>query len=79
MNGAEVADQLLHTDKTRDIPSHSSPGSFKRKSEQTEGIYTRLSIHYKPITKDELVQQVDAVFEIIKTEKRFIRVVRVSA
>jgi len=32
MNGAEVADHLLHSDDTRDIPSHSSPGSFKRKT-----------------------------------------------
>ena len=73
MNGAEVADHLLHSDDTRDIPIAFITGLLQKKEVSKRRVYIHgFPFITKPITKDELVKQVDSVFEIIRTEKRFI-------
>ena len=73
MNGAEVADQLLHSDDTRDIPIAFITGLLQKKEVSKRRVYIHgFPFITKPITKDELVQQVDSVFEIIRTERTFI-------
>jgi CheY-like chemotaxis protein len=73
MNGAEVADHLLHSDDTRDIPIAFITGLLQRGGVNKGMDYLHgFPFITKPITKDELVKQVDSVFEIIRTEKRFI-------
>jgi CheY-like chemotaxis protein len=73
MNGAEVADHLLHSDDTRDISIAFITGLLQKEEvSKRTGYIHGFPFITKPITKDELVQQVDSVFEIIRTEKRFI-------
>ena len=73
MNGAEVADHLLHSDDTRDIPIAFITGLLQKEEvSKRKGYIHGFPFITKPITKDELVQQIDAVFEIIKTERRFV-------
>ncbi len=73
MNGAEVADHLLHTDSTRDIPIAFITGLLQKDDvKKQKGYIHGFPFITKPITKKELLQQVDSVFEIIKTEKSFI-------
>jgi two-component system, sensor histidine kinase and response regulator len=73
MNGAEVADHLLHSDDTRDIPIAFITGLLQKKEVSKRRVYIHgFPFITKPITKDELVQQVDSVFEIIRTERTFI-------
>jgi CheY-like chemotaxis protein len=73
MNGAEVADHLLHKDNTRDIPIAFITGLLQKEDVSKQSGYIHgFPFITKPITKDELVQQVDSVFEIIRTEKSFI-------
>jgi CheY-like chemotaxis protein len=72
MNGAEVADHLLHSDDTRDIPIAFITGLLQKEEvDKRSGYIHGFPFITKPVTKDELVRQVDSVFEIIKTEKRF--------
>jgi CheY-like chemotaxis protein len=72
MNGAEVADHLLHSDDTRDIPIAFITGLLQKEEvSKRKGYIHGFPFITKPVTKDELVQQVDSVFEIIRTEKRF--------
>jgi CheY-like chemotaxis protein len=73
MNGAEVADHLLHTDNTRDIPIAFITGLLQKEDVSKQSGYIHgFPFITKPVTKDELVQQVDSVFEIIRAEKKFI-------
>ena len=73
MNGAEVADHLLHSDDTRDIPIAFITGLLQKGGVNKGMEYLHgFPFITKPITKDELVKQVDSVFEIIRTEKKFI-------
>jgi two-component system, sensor histidine kinase and response regulator len=73
MNGAEVADHLLHSNDTRDIPIAFVTGLLQKEDvNKRKGYIHGFPFITKPITKDELVQQVDSVFDIIRTEKRFI-------
>jgi len=66
MNGAEVADHLLHSDDTRDIPIAFITGLLQKEEvNKRRGYVHGFPFITKPITKDELVQQVDSVFEII--------------
>jgi CheY-like chemotaxis protein len=74
MNGAEVADHLLHSDDTRDIPIAFVTGLLQKEDvSRQRGYIHGFPFITKPVTKDELVQQVDAVFEVIRTEKKFIQ------
>jgi two-component system, OmpR family, alkaline phosphatase synthesis response regulator PhoP len=73
MNGAEVADDLLHADDTRDIPIAFITGLLQKEDvSKRSGYIHGFPFITKPLTRDELVQQVDTVFEIIRTEKKFI-------
>jgi len=73
MNGAEVADHLLHGDRTRDIPIAFVTGLLqKNEVRKRKGYIYGFPFITKPLTKDELIQQVESVFEIIRTEKTFI-------
>jgi CheY-like chemotaxis protein len=73
MNGAEVADHLLHEENTRDIPIAFITGLLQKDEvEKRSGYIHGFPFITKPVTKKELVQQVDSVFEIIKTQKTFI-------
>jgi len=73
MNGAEVADHLLHSDRTRDIPIAFITGLLQKDEVQKRSGYIHgFPFITKPLTKNELVQQVEAVFEMVKTEKTFI-------
>ena len=74
MNGAEVADRLLHRDDTRDIPIAFITGLLQKEDvNEQEGYIHGFPFITKPVTKDELVQQVDSVFDVIRTEKRFMQ------
>jgi CheY-like chemotaxis protein len=73
MNGAEVADHLLHHERTRDIPIAFVTGLLQRDEVQKRRGYIHgFPFITKPLTKSELVQHVDSVFEMIRTEKMFI-------
>ena len=73
MNGAEVADHLLHSEDTRDIPIAFITGLLnKEELKRRSGYIHGFPFITKPITKNELIEQVDAVFEIITTQKSFI-------
>ena len=73
MNGAEVADHLLHREDTRDIPIAFITGLLNKNDVQKRSGYIHgFPFIIKPITKKELVEQVDSVFEIITTQKNFI-------
>ena len=73
MNGAEAADRLLHDDQTRDIPIAFITGLLQKEEvDKRRGYIHGFPFITKPVTKDELVQQVDALFRIIRTEERFV-------
>ncbi len=73
MNGAEVADQLLHNDETRDIPIAFVTGLLQKEEvAKMKGYIHGFPFLTKPLTKDELVQHVDSIFDILRTEKKFI-------
>ena len=73
MNGAEVADHLLHTDSTRDIPIAFVTGLLqKNEVRKMSGYIHGFPFITKPVTKTELVQQIDSVLEIARTQKTFI-------
>ncbi len=72
MNGAEVADHLLHNDVTRDIPIAFITGLLQREEVKNQSGYIHgFPFITKPVTKDELVQQVDSIFKVVRAEKRF--------
>jgi len=72
MNGAEVADHLLHDEATRDIPIAFITGLLQRGEVSEENGYIHgFPFITKPLTKEELVQQVDSVFQVIRAEKTF--------
>jgi CheY-like chemotaxis protein len=61
MNGADVADHLLHTDNTRDIPIAFIIALFQKEEvSKRRGYIHGFPFITKPITKDALVQQVDS-------------------
>ncbi len=73
MNGPEAADRLLHDDETRDIPIAFITGLLQREEVADRGGYIHgFPFITKPITKDELVRQVNAAFNIMRAEERFI-------
>ena len=73
MNGAEVADHLLHREDTRDIPIAFITGLLnKDEVKKRSGYIHGFPFIVKPVTKNELIEQVDSVFEIITTQKNFI-------
>jgi len=73
MNGAEVADHLLHREDTRDIPIAFITGLLNKDDVQKRSGYIHgFPFIIKPLTKKELIEQVDSVFEIITTQKNFI-------
>jgi len=73
MNGAEVADHLLHSESTRDIPIAFVTGLLQRDEvEKRSGYIHGFPFIIKPVTRNELIQQVDSVFEMIRTERSFI-------
>ena len=73
MSGAEVADSLLHREDTRDIPIAFITGLLdKDEVRKRSGYIHGFPFILKPITKNELIEQVDSVFEIITTQKSFI-------
>ncbi len=73
MNGAEVADHLLHSDETRDIPIAFVTGLLQKEEvSKRSGYIHGFPFITKPVTKDELIQHVDAVFAVIKTQKEFL-------
>jgi len=73
MNGVEVADHLFHHDDTRDTPVAFVTGLLQKEEVSKRAGYIHgFPFIAKPVTKDELVEQVDAVFDLIRTEKRFI-------
>jgi CheY-like chemotaxis protein len=73
MNGAEVADHLLHGEKTGDIPIAFITGLLNREEvERRSGYIHGFPFIPKPITRSELLEQVDAVFKLIATEKTFL-------
>ncbi len=74
MNGAEVADHLLHGDNTRDIPIAFITGLLQKDEvKKRSGYIHGFPFITKPVTRAELVQQVDSVLEIIRTQKTFIK------
>ncbi len=73
MSGADVADQLLHNEVTRDIPIAFITGLLQKSDvAKMKGYIHGFPFITKPITKDELVQKIDSIFDIIATEKKFI-------
>ncbi len=73
MNGTEVADHLLHRDDTRDIPIAFITGLLnKDEVKKRSGYIHGFPFIVKPITKNELIEQIDSVFEIITSQKSFI-------
>ncbi len=73
MNGAKVADHLLHHDDTRDIPIAFITGLMQKADVARQpGYVYGFPFITKPVTKDELVQQIESVFSVIATEKKFI-------
>ncbi len=74
MNGAQVADQLLHNENTRDIAIAFITGLLQKEEvAKMKGYIHGFPFITKPITKDELRQQIDAIFDMIRTEKKFIQ------
>jgi CheY-like chemotaxis protein len=72
MNGAEVADRLLHSDRTRDIPIAFITGLLQKEEVSEENGYIHgFPFITKPLTKEELVRQVDSVFQVIRAERTF--------
>jgi CheY-like chemotaxis protein len=76
MNGAEVADRLLHGENTKDIPIAFITGlltndEVKRRSGYIHG-FPFIS---KPLTISELVTHIEAVFEVVKAEQHFIELI----
>jgi CheY-like chemotaxis protein len=72
MNGAEVADHLLHNDGTRDIPIAFITGLLlKEEVSERSGYIHGFPFITKPLTKEELIQQVNSVFQVIRAEKTF--------
>ncbi|MGD0229782.1 MAG: response regulator [Syntrophorhabdales bacterium] len=73
MNGAEVADHLLHSEDTRDIPIAFITGLLNRDEvKKRSGYIHGFPFITKPITRAELVEQVDSILEIMRTQKNFI-------
>jgi len=73
MNGAEVADHLLHGDLTRDIPIAFITGLLhKEEVQKRRGYIHGFPFITKPLTRNELVERVESVFEIVRTQKTFI-------
>ncbi len=73
MSGAEVAEHLLHNEATRDIPIAFITGLLpKEEVRKRSGYIHGFLFITKPVTKNELVQQVDSVFEIISRQKAFV-------
>jgi CheY-like chemotaxis protein len=73
MNGAEVADHLLHGEKTRDIPIAFITGLLNREEvEKRSGYIHGFPFIIKPITRSELLEQVKGIFKLIETEKAFL-------
>jgi len=73
MNGAEVADHLLHGESTRDIPIAFITGLLnKEEVEKRSGYIHGFPFITKPVTRAELVEQVSAVFKLIETEQSFL-------
>jgi len=74
MNGAEVADHLLHNETTQDIPIAFITGLLHEEDIKKRGGYIHgFPFISKPITKDELVQQIESVLEIARTQKTFLK------
>ena len=73
MNGAEVADHLLHRDSTRDIPIAFITGLLQKDEvKKMSGYIHGFPFITKPVTRVELIQQVESVLEIMRTQKTFI-------
>jgi two-component system, sensor histidine kinase and response regulator len=73
MNGAEVADHLLHSDETRDIPIAFITGLLQKEDVTLrKGYIHGFPFITKPITKNELIERVDSVLEIAKTQRTFV-------
>ncbi len=73
MNGAQVADRLIRGEGTRDIPIAFITGLLTDDEvKKRNGYIHGFPFITKPVTKDELIAQIDAVFEVVRTERRFI-------
>jgi two-component system alkaline phosphatase synthesis response regulator PhoP len=73
MNGAEVADRLLRDEHTRDIPIAFVTGLLTDDEvKKRNGYIHGFPFITKPVTRSELIEQIDAVFEVVRTERRFI-------
>ncbi len=73
MNGAEVAEHLLHSDITRDIPIAFITGLLpKDEVKKRSGYIHGFLFITKPVTRTELVHQIDSVLEVIKKQKAFV-------
>jgi two-component system sensor histidine kinase/response regulator len=74
MNGAEVADHLLHSDDTRDIPIAFITGLLQKEDVKKRAGYIHgFPFITKPITKKELIQQIDSVFQLIRAQQSFLQ------
>ncbi len=73
MNGVEVADQLLHDGQTMDIPIAFVTGMLDTTGmSKRHGYVHGFSFITKPVTKNELLQQIDQIVGVSKVQKRFI-------
>ncbi len=73
MSGAEVAEHLLHSEKTRDIPIAFITGLLTKDDVKKRSGYIHGFLFItKPVTRNELVTQIDSVFEVIKRQKAFV-------
>lgn len=73
MSGAEVAERLLHNDATRDIPIAFITGLLTKDDVKKKSGYIHGFLFItKPVSRAELIQQIDSVLEIIKKQKAFI-------
>lgn len=73
MSGAEVAEHLLHNEATRDIPIAFITGLLpKEEVRKRSGYIHGFLFITKPVTRNELVQQVNSVLEIVKRQKAFV-------
>jgi CheY-like chemotaxis protein len=73
MNGTEVADQLLHNDDTRDIPIAFITGLLQKEDvEKRAGYIHGFPFITKPVTREELIRQVNALFQLIKAQQSFL-------
>ncbi len=76
MNGAQVADRLLRCEGTRDIPIAFITGLLTDDEvKKRNGYIHGFPFITKPVSKDELIAQIDAVFEVVRTEQRFIDII----